>query len=260
MLLGGDWVPAKSGRTLASVDPSTGVDITTIPAGDAEDVDAAVRSARAAFDGGPWPALRPVDRERLLLKLADLIEQHAQELAELETIDSGKLLAFNLHGDLKIAIDSMRYMAGWATKIEGATLSPSFAYVPNMRFTSHTLREPVGVVGAIIPWNFPLVMAVWKIAPALAAGCTVVLKPAEETSLTALRLGELILEAGVPPGVVNIVTGEGGKAGAALVAHPLVDKIAFTGSTEVGQLIQRRAADNMTRLVPRHVRRRRPQS
>jgi len=248
MLLGASWVPAKSGRTLPTIDPSTGVEVTTIPAGGAEDIDAAVRSARAAFDGGAWPALRPVDRERLLLKLADLIEQHAQELAEIETIDSGKLLAFNLHGDLKIAVDSVRYMAGWATKIEGTTISPSFAYIPQMRFTSYTLREPVGVVGAIIPWNFPLVMAVWKIAPALAAGCTVVLKPAEETSLTALRLGELILEAGIPPGVVNIVTGEGGEAGAALVAHPLVDKIAFTGSTEVGQLIQRKAADTMKRL------------
>lgn len=248
MLVNGEWVAARSGRTLPVVDPSTGLEITTIPAGGPEDIHAAVCSARAAFDGGAWPSLRPVDRERLLLKLADLIERHAQELAELEAIDSGKLVPFNLYGDLKIAVDSVRYMAGWATKIEGTTISPSFAYVPDLRFTAYTLREPVGVVGAIVPWNFPLVMAVWKIAPALAAGCTIVLKPAEETSLTALRLGELILEAGIPAGVVNIVTGEGPEAGAALVEHPLVDKIAFTGSTQVGQLIQRRSADTMKRV------------
>jgi phenylacetaldehyde dehydrogenase len=151
------------------------------------------------------------------------------------------------HGDLNIAIDSLRYMAGWATKIEGTTINPSFAYIPDMQFTSQTLREPVGVVGQIIPWNFPLVMAVWKIAPAIAAGCTVVLKPAEDTPLTALRLGQLICEAGFPDGVVNIVTGDA-EPGAALVDHPGVDKIAFTGSTEVGQIIQRRAADSMKRI------------
>ncbi len=169
-------------------------------------------------------------------------------MAELETIDSGKLLMMSRHGDLTLAIDSLRYMAGWATKIEGTTITPSFNYVPpGMEFTSQTLREPVGVVGQIIPWNFPLVMAIWKIAPALAAGCTVVLKPAEDTPLTALRLGELICEAGFPEGVVNIVTGDA-EPGAALVDHPDVDKIAFTGSTEVGQIIQRRAAGSMKRL------------
>jgi phenylacetaldehyde dehydrogenase len=248
MLIGAEWVEARSGASLPSIDPATGLQIASIPAGDAPDIDAAVTAARNAFETGPWTRLRPVDRERLLLKLADLIEQHADELAEIETIDSGKLLPANRFGDLRLAIDSVRYMAGWATKIEGATLEPSFAYVPEIRFTACTLREPVGVVGAIIPWNFPLVMAIWKIAPALAAGCTIVLKPAEETSLSALRLGELILEAGIPPGVVNIVTGEGPRAGAALVAHPGVDKIAFTGSTEVGRLIQRKAADTLKRV------------
>jgi phenylacetaldehyde dehydrogenase len=248
LLIDGAWIGPVTGGSLAVIDPSTGLELTSIASGGAADVDLAVRAARRALEDGPWATLRPVDRERLLLKLADLLELHADELAEIETIDSGKLLPFNRFGDLKIAIDSLRYMAGWATKIEGATLTPSFAYVPDVRFTSYTLREPVGVVGAIIPWNFPLVMAIWKIAPALAMGCTIILKPAEETSLTALRLGELILEAGIPAGVVNIVTGSGPAAGAALVEHPGVDKIAFTGSTEVGREIQRKAAASVKRV------------
>ncbi|WP_414899875.1 aldehyde dehydrogenase family protein [Sphingomonas flavalba] len=246
MLIDGQWVDSESGRTLSVTDPATGLAITTVPAGTAGDVDRAVKAARRAFEGA-WSALRPVHRERLLLKLADLVEAHADELAELETLDNGKLLPMARYGDLNIAIDSLRYMAGWATKIEGTTISPSFAYVPDVSFTSQTLREPVGVIGQIIPWNFPLVMAVWKIAPALAAGCTVVLKPAEDTPLTALRLGQLICEAGMPDGVVNIVTGDAAP-GAALVDHPDVDKIAFTGSTEVGQIIQRRTADTMKRV------------
>ncbi|MHA3795311.1 aldehyde dehydrogenase family protein [Sphingomonas sp. YL-JM2C] len=246
MLIDGQWVGSESGRTITVTDPATGLPVTTVPAGTAGDVDRAVKAARRAFEGS-WAAVRPVQRERLLLKLADLLEQHADEFAELETIDNGKLLMMARHGDLNIAIDSLRYMAGWATKIEGTTINPSFAYIPDMQFTSQTLREPVGVVGQIIPWNFPLVMAVWKIAPAIAAGCTVVLKPAEDTPLTALRLGQLICEAGFPDGVVNIVTGDA-EPGAALVDHPGVDKIAFTGSTEVGQIIQRRAADSMKRI------------
>lgn len=248
MLIDGRWVESAGGERLPVQDPSTGLEVTTIPAGGAIDIDLAVRAARKAFEQGAWRSLRPVDRERLLLRLADLVEQHADELAEIEAIDSGKLLPFNRFGDLRIAIDSLRYMAGWATKIEGSTITPSFAYLPDARFTSFTLREPVGVVGGIIPWNFPLVMAVWKVAPALATGCTIVLKPAEETSLSALRLGELALEAGIPPGVLNIVTGTGTAAGAALVDHPDVDKIAFTGSTEVGQLIQRKTADSLKRV------------
>lgn len=246
MLIGGTWVTSEAGRTITVSDPATGLPITTVPAGTGADVDKAVKAARRAFEGA-WPACRPVQRERLLLRLADLLEQHADEFAQLETIDNGKLLTMARHGDLQIAIDSLRYMAGWATKIEGTTITPSFAYVPDAQFVSQTLREPVGVVGQIIPWNFPLVMAIWKIAPALAAGCTVVLKPAEDTPLTALRLGQLICEAGFPDGVVNIVTGDA-EPGSALVEHPDVDKIAFTGSTEVGQIIQARAAGSMKRL------------
>jgi phenylacetaldehyde dehydrogenase len=247
MLIDGQWVAAQSGRTIDVVDPATGLVLVDVPGGGAADVDRAVAAARRAFEGA-WSGFRPVQRERLLLKLADLLEANADELAELETIDNGKLLMMSRHADLTLAIDSLRYMAGWATKIEGTTITPSFNYVPpGMEFTSQTLREPVGVVGQIIPWNFPLVMAIWKIAPALAAGCTVILKPAEDTPLTALRLGELVCEAGFPDGVVNIVTGDA-EPGVALVDHPGVDKIAFTGSTEVGQIIQRRAADSMKRL------------
>lgn len=246
MLVGGTWRDATSGKVMDVVDPATGEILTTIPNAGEEDVNRAVAAARQAFEG-EWRRLPPVARERLLLKLADLLEANADEFAELETIDNGKLLGFSRHGDLVLAIDSLRFNAGWATKITGSTIDPSFHYVPGAAFSAYTLREPIGVVGQIIPWNFPLVMAVWKIAPALAAGCTVVLKPAEDTSLTALRLGELICEAGFPAGAVNIVTGDG-KAGAALVDHPGIDKIAFTGSTEVGQLIQRKAADTMKRV------------
>ena len=246
MLVDGAWVESETGRTITVSDPATGLPITTVPAGSAGDVDRAVAAARRAFEGS-WANVRPVERERMLLKLADMLEARADEFAELETLDNGKILMMARHGDLSLAVDSLRYMAGWATKIEGTTISPSFAYVPDMQFTSYTLREPVGVVGQIIPWNFPLVMAVWKIAPALAAGCTVVLKPAEDTPLTALRLGQLICEAGFPEGVVNIVTGDA-EPGQALVDHPDVDKIAFTGSTEVGKIIQQRAAGTMKRL------------
>ena len=246
MLIDGEWCAAQSGRTISVSDPATGLEITSVPASGAADVDKAVAAARRAFEGD-WAKVRPVQRERLLLKLADMLEARADEFAELETLDNGKILMMSRHADLNLAIDSLRYMAGWATKIEGTTISPSFAYVPDVQFTSYTLREPVGVVGQIIPWNFPLVMAIWKIAPALAAGCTVVLKPAEDTPLSALRLGELICEAGFPAGVVNIVTGDA-EPGQALVDHPDVDKIAFTGSTEVGKIIQQRAAGTMKRL------------
>ncbi|MBH0111881.1 aldehyde dehydrogenase family protein [Novosphingobium sp. YJ-S2-02] len=246
MLIDGAWCDAQSGRTISVTDPATGLEITTVPAGGSADVDKAVAAARRAFEG-EWARVRPVQRERLLLRLADMLEERADEFAELETLDNGKILMMSRHADLNLGIDSLRYMAGWATKIEGTTISPSFAYVPDVQFASYTLREPVGVVGQIIPWNFPLVMAIWKIAPALAAGCTVVLKPAEDTPLTALRLGQLICEAGFPDGVVNIVTGDA-EPGQALVDHPDVDKIAFTGSTEVGKIIQQRAAGTMKRL------------
>lgn len=247
MLVGADWVDAADGTRLEVRNPATGEVFAHVPAGAAADIDRAVRAARAAFEG-PWAATSPAQRERLLLALADKVEANAQQLAEIESIDNGKSVMLARHVDMAMAVDFLRYMAGWATKIEGATHDVSVPFMPQAKFFAWTRKEPVGVVGAIIPWNFPLLMAAWKIGPALAAGCTVVLKPAEETPLTALRLGELILEAGIPPGVVNIVTGLGETAGAALAAHPGIDKIAFTGSTAVGKLVQRAAVDNLTRV------------
>jgi phenylacetaldehyde dehydrogenase len=247
LVIDGASVPAHSGARRDVINPATGAVIAGVAEAGAEDVALAVGAARRAFDSGIWSGLRPVERERALLRLADLIERDAAVLAEIEVLDNGKTLGMARYGDLVLAVDTMRYMAGWATKIEGSTITPSFHYVPSMRFASHVIRQPVGVVGAIIPWNFPLVMAIWKIAPALAAGCTVVLKPAEDTPLGALYLARLVAEAGIPAGVVNVVTGAG-AVGVALVEHPGVDKIAFTGSTEAGQDIQRRAAGTMKRL------------
>ena len=248
MLVGADWCDASSGRRLDVRDPATAEVVTTVPAADAADVDRAVKAARAAFESREWGAARPVDRERWLLKLADLIEAHAAELAELETIDNGKPLVISQRVDVPSAVDFVRYCAGWATKIEGTTVEPSLSGFRKNEFFAYTRREPVGVVGAIIPWNFPLLMAVWKVGPALATGCAIVLKPAEDTPLTALRLAELALEAGFPPGALNVVTGEGPTAGAALAAHPGIDKVAFTGSTAVGKRIGQAALENMTRL------------
>ena len=209
--------------------------------GDKEDIERAVRAARKAFDGGPWRKMTPSQRGRLINNLADLLEQHGEEFAQLELLDNGKPLTVARVADIPLAVDMFRYMAGWATKIEGNTIPIS---MPGQYF-AYTLREPIGVVGQIIPWNFPLLMAAWKLGPALAAGCTIVLKPAEQTPLSALRLGELIIEAGFPEGVVNIVPGYGETAGAALAAHDDVDKVAFTGSTEVGKLIVQAAAGNL---------------
>ena len=192
--------------------------------------------------------MKPDGRELLLLRLADLIEKNFDELAELESLNVGKLLAFSKMIDIGTAPSFIRYMAGWATKIEGSTITPSASLGPGTKFHAFTLKEPVGVVAAVIPWNFPLAMALWKLCPALATGCTIVIKPAEQTPLTALRLRELIAEVGIPPGVVNIVTGMGETAGAALTSHPGVDKIAFTGSTDVGKIIARAAAENVTRV------------
>jgi phenylacetaldehyde dehydrogenase len=248
MLIGANWVDAADGARLEVRNPATGEVFTHVPAGAAADVDRAVRAARSAFEAPEWSEMLPAQRERLLLRLADLVETHAQQLAEIEALDNGKLVMLARHVDMAMAVDFLRYMAGWATKIEGSTHDVSVPFIPQAKFFAYTRKEPVGVVGAIIPWNFPLLMAAWKIGPALAAGCTVVLKPAEETPLSALRLGELILEAGIPAGVVNIVTGLGPTAGAALAAHPGVNKIAFTGSTEVGKHVQRAAIDNMTRV------------
>jgi len=248
MLIGGEWVEAQDGASFNSVDPATGEVIATLPAGQAGDIDRAVTAARRAFEEGDWPRLRPADRERMLWRLSDLIEGHGDELAELESVDQGKTVGFARMVDIPAAIEYLRYMAGWATKVEGTTLQPSFPLSPGQQQFAYTVREPVGVAGLIIPWNFPLLMAIWKIAPALAMGCTCVLKPAEETPLSALRLGEFLQEAGFPAGAVNIVTGTGESAGAALVEHEGVDKIAFTGSTEVGRSIGKACMDSMKRV------------
>ncbi|MDD2669468.1 aldehyde dehydrogenase family protein [Zoogloea sp.] len=247
MLIGGEWVDALAGQTLPVVDPADGETFCRVPAGEAADIDRAVQAASRAFESGDWPKMRPVDRERLLLKLADLLEANAQEFAELEAIDNGKPVTMARYVDVGLSVDFIRYMAGWATKIEGSTMELSVPLVRDREFFGFTRREPVGVVGAIIPWNFPLLMAIWKLAPALAAGCTMILKPAEDTPLTALRLGELVQEAGYPAGVLNVVTGLGHTAGAALAAHPGIHKIAFTGSTEIGKLVGKAAMENMTR-------------
>ena len=237
MFINGEWSAASHGETFAVFDPATGAEIAQVPLASQEDVDRAVQAARAALSAPSWRGLTPAGRERILLKLADLIEAHADELAELETMNNGKLLPWAHAIDVAGSAQWLRYMAGWATKIEGSTFEVSIPFPPGTQYRTSTHRVPVGVVGAIVPWNFPLAMAMWKLAPALACGNTVVLKPAEETPLTVLRLAELALEAGLPPGVLNVITGDGPGAGAALVAHPGVNKISFTGSTEVGRLI-----------------------
>ena len=245
MLIGGEWVESASGKLFDTYNPSTGDVLTRVAEGDRTDIDRAVTAARKAFDSGPWPNMSPSERGRLLWKLADLLEQHLEEFAELESLDNGKPVSVARVADVPLAVDLFRYMAGWATKIEGNTIPIS---VSGAQYFAYTRREPVGVIGQIIPWNFPLLMAVWKLGPALAVGCTIVMKPAEQTPLSALRLGELIMEAGFPAGVVNIVPGFGETAGAALAAHPDVDKLAFTGSTEVGKLIVHAAAGNLKKV------------
>ena len=247
--IGGQFVPGTSGETIAVVDPSSGVEVARVPAGNAADIDLAARAARQAFESGPWRKMRGPDRERCLLRLADLLEANAEEIAEIESVESGRILAATRVFDVEMSASYLRYMAGWATKITGQTVEVSVPYVAGGNFFGMTLREPVGVVGAITPWNVPLGQAIWKIAPALATGCTIVLKPAEQTPLTALRFAALVAEAGIPEGVVNVVTGYGESAGAALVAHPEVDKIGFTGSTEVGRLIGAAAARDMKRFT-----------
>ena len=243
LLVDGRWVAASSGKTFDSIDPATGEVLARVAEGDKADIDLAVRAARRAFESGPWSKMTASERGRVIWKLADLLEQHTEEFAELETLDNGKPISVSRVADVPLAVDLFRYMAGWATKIEGSTIPIAGP------FLAYTRREPIGVVGQIIPWNFPLLMAAWKLGPALATGCTIVLKPAEQTPLSALRLGELALEAGLPPGVLNIVTGFGETAGAALAAHPDVDKIAFTGSTEVGKLIVQAAAGNLKKVT-----------
>ncbi len=244
LLIGDRWQDASSGETLDIIDPSHGRVIARAALGGAAEIDAAVRAARQAFDHGPWSRMPPKARARLLWRLAELIDAHADELAQLETLNTGKPLTVAREFDVAQAAECLRYNAGWVTKLNGETRPLS---LPG-EWHAYSLREPVGVAGLIVPWNVPLMMAVAKLAPALAAGCTAVLKPAELTPLTAVRLGELALEAGLPPGVVNIVTGLGHVAGQALVDHPDVDKISFTGSTAVGKRILAAAGGNLKRV------------
>jgi phenylacetaldehyde dehydrogenase len=249
MYVGGQWTEAASGRTFETPNPATGETLARVAEGDAEDIDRAVRAARRAFEEGPWGRMTPSERGRIIWRIGDLILEHVDEFAQLESLDNGKPLAVARAADVPLAADLFHYMAGWATKLEGNTIDISVPYMPGAGFHSYTLREPVGVVGQIIPWNFPLLMAAWKLGPALATGNTVVLKPAEQTPLSALLLAQLIAEAGVPEGVVNVVPGFGETAGAALAAHHDVDKVAFTGSTEVGKLILKAAAGNLKKLT-----------
>ncbi len=242
MFIDGKWVEAASGKTFPTYNPATGEVMAQVAEGDREDINRAVKAARKAFDGGPWPEMTASERGRIIWKLGDLIEQHLEQFAQLESLDNGKPLSVARVADVPLAVDLFRYMAGWATKIEGNTIPLS------TKFHAYTRREPVGVVGQIIPWNFPLLMAAWKLGPALATGCTVVLKPAEQTPLSALLLAEMVAEAGFPNGVVNVVPGYGETAGAALASHPDVDKVAFTGSTEVGKLILQAAAGNLKKV------------
>lgn len=248
MLIGGQWMPSASGKTFEVVNPATEEVIAHVAEGEAEDIDRAVKAARKAFESGPWPEMTPSARGRLISRIGDLILDNLDEFAELESLDNGKPITIARVADVPLAADMFHYMSGWATKMHGQTIPLSVLYTPGASYHSYTRPEPVGVVGQIIPWNFPLLMAAWKLAPALATGCTVVLKVAEETPLSALRLGEVLQEAGLPDGVVNIVTGFGETAGAALASHPGVDKVAFTGSTEVGRLIVKAAAADLKKV------------
>jgi len=249
MQIGGQWRDASDGKTFQLHDPSTGRAIAQVPQATNDDVDSAVQAAKTAMHRSDWCDMLPVKRERILLKLADLVEQNAEELACIETLNQGMLLGIAQSVDVGASVQWIRYMAGWATKIQGDSLDISFPFPPGTKYQAIVRRQPVGVVGAIVPWNFPLAMAVWKIAPALACGCTVVLKPASVTPLTVLRLAELALEAGLPPGVLNVVTGSGSTAGAALVRHPDVNKITFTGSTEVGVWIGQQCGGSVKRVA-----------
>ena len=243
MFIGGKWLPSASGKTFETIHPATEEVICNVAEGDAEDIDAAVDAAREAFDNGPWRQMDARDRGALLYKLADLIEAEAEEFAALETLDNGKPISDARAADVPLVIDTLRYYAGWADKIQGRTIPIRGDYF------CYTRREPVGVVGQIIPWNFPALMVAWKWGPALAAGCTIIMKPAEQTPLTCLRMARLAQKAGFPDGVINVVPGFGETAGAALVRHPGVDKIAFTGELSTAKIIQKSAADTMKRLT-----------
>lgn len=243
MLIDGKFVDAASGKTFDTPNPSTGEVLATVAEGDKEDINRAVAAARRAFESGPWKTMSQRERGHLIYRLAELIDKNREELAILDTLDNGKPIGETRNADVPLAIDCFEYYAGMADKIEGTTIPV------NGQFFNFTLMEPVGVVGQIIPWNFPLLMLAWKFGPALCTGCTIVLKPAEQTPLSALRIGELALEAGIPPGVINVVPGFGETAGDALARHMDVDKVAFTGSTEVGRLIQKAAADSNLKKV-----------
>ncbi|WP_372740981.1 aldehyde dehydrogenase family protein [Neptunomonas sp.] len=249
LFINGESVASVSGKTIDVYNPATAEKITQIQAAGQEDINKAVAVARKTFEDSDWSRALPSDRERLLWRLADLIEANSDELSEIESIDNGKGVGIAKGVDIRLAIDFLRYMAGFATKIEGSTVDVSVPFMPGSQFHGYTRREAVGVVGAIVAWNFPLLLSCWKLGPALATGCTVVLKPAEDTPLTALRLAELVMEAGYPPGVLNVVTGYGHEAGAALSSHPDVDKLTFTGSTPVGKMIGKAAMDSMTRVT-----------
>jgi phenylacetaldehyde dehydrogenase len=243
LFIDGKFVDAKSGKTFPIYDPSTGDVLVRVAEGDSADIDLAVAAARRAFESGPWRTMSPSERSRLIYRLADKMEERLEDFALLESLDNGKPLAIARIADVPMSIDNLRYMAGWATKILGDSIP-----VPG-EFHAYTRREPIGVVGQIIPWNFPLLMAAWKIGPALAAGCTIVLKPAEQTPLSALLLAEIAAEVGFPAGVLNVVPGYGETAGAAIAQHNGVDKVAFTGSTEVGKLIVQAAAGNLKKVT-----------
>ena len=249
MLIDGEWVEARHGRTLEVYDPALGDVIDHVPAGDAEDIDLAVGAARRALEDSEWSRLTASERGRVVWRIGDLILENADELATIESIDNGKPFSVARAADVSLAADLFHYMGGFATKIHGQTFPVSVPYAPGAQFHAYTLKEPIGVVGQIVPWNFPLLMAAWKLGPALATGCTVVLKPAEQTPLSALRLAELMLETELPDGVVNVVTGFGETAGAAVAAHPGIDKVAFTGSTEVGKLIVQASAGDLKRVT-----------
>jgi len=244
LLIGGRWVEAASGKTFETINPATGAILARVAEGDREDVDRAVAAARHAVDEGPWRLMTASERARIIYRVADLLEERAEAFAQLETLDNGKPLTVSRRDDVPLSIDYFRYYAGWPTKIEGRTVPINMANA-----FAYTLRQPVGVCAQIVPWNYPLMMAVWKLAPALAAGCSVVLKPAEQTPLSALLLGQLFLDAGVPEGVVNVIPGYGETAGAALSAHRDGDKIAFTGSTEVGKLVMQAAGRSNLKKV-----------
>ncbi|GLO44363.1 aldehyde dehydrogenase family protein [Pseudomonas putida] len=245
MFIGGAWLEASDGVSAEVIEPSTEGVLARIPMGTREDLDRAVRAARAQFDGGPWSQLKPLERERLIHRLADLIEANADELAQIESIDMGKSVAQARAVDIQGTVDTLRYFAGWASKIHGRTVEPS---LPG-NYLAYTRKEAVGVVGAIVPWNFPLQTMAWKLGAALATGCTVVVKPAELTSLSALRFAELVQASGIPDGVLNIVTGRGSVVGEAMSSHPGIDKLSFTGSTPVGTSVGKVAMDQMKRLT-----------